>query len=144
MSRIGVLKPGDHVDLLFSLDLPPGRGVELPLEGEGEAEGDEAGTGGATRTSGQEEQFTFSLLQNVTIAAIVTGDTSAGGQASSAEAILLTVNPQDALLLKYAKDAGGIVDIVLRAPGIERPFDTEPVDIDYMINRYRIPVEVGR
>ena len=145
MSRVGVLKPGDHVDLLFSLDFPAG------------------GQGG-----GEGEQTTFNLLQSVTIAAIVGGQTptaaprapiggrgtstegdedaeagAAGrtptGQTGPPEAILLTVSPQDALVLKYAMDAGGIVDIVLRAPGTERPFDTEPVDIDYMINSYRIP-----
>ena len=92
----------------------------------------------------EEEQVTFNLLQNVTIAAIVTGQTATGGAAGAAQAILLTVSPQDALLLKYAKDAGGIVDIVLRAPGTERPFSTEPVDVDYMIHRYRIPTEIGR
>lgn len=142
MSRVGVLKPGDHVDLLFSLDFP---------------------TGG--QEGGEEDQVTFNLLQSVTIAAIVGGQTATaaprapiGGRGTSTEseedegaagrtptstgppeALLLTVSPQDALILKYAMDAGGIVDIVLRAPGVERPFDTEPVDIDYMINSYRIP-----
>jgi hypothetical protein len=48
------------------------------------------------------------------------------------------------LLLKYAKDADGIVDIVLRAPGAERPFTVEPVDSDFMIRRYRIPTGGGR
>jgi len=138
MSRVGVLKPGDHVDLLFSLDFPVNRGTEVsPAAGE-TAEGEAAGAGQ------EEEQATFNLLQNVTIAAIVTGQTPTGGEAGAAEAILLTVSPQDALLLKYAKDAGGIVDIVLRAPGTERPFSTEPVDVDYMIHRYRIPTEIGR
>jgi pilus assembly protein CpaB len=138
MSRVGVLKPGDHVDLLFSLDFPVNRGTEVSLA-EGEtAEREAAGAGQ------EEEQATFNLLQNVTIAAIVTGQTPTGGEAGAPEAILLTVSPQDALLLKYAKDAGGIVDIVLRAPGTERPFSTEPVDVDYMIHRYRIPTEIGR
>jgi pilus assembly protein CpaB len=140
MSRVGVLKPGDHVDLLFSLDFPVNRGIEefLPAEGE-TAEGKPAQT-----VQDNEEQVTFNLLQNVSIAAIVTGRTPTGGEAGAAEAILLTVSPQDALLLKYAQDAGGIVDIVLRAPGTERPFSTEPVDVDYMIHRYQIPTEVGR
>ena len=54
------------------------------------------------------------------------------------------MSPQDALVLKYVKDAGGILDIVLRAPGAEQPFDVEPVDVDYILNRYQIPTEVGR
>ena len=90
------------------------------------------------------ESVTFNLLQNVTIAAIVTSQTATGGESGAARAILLTVSPQDALVLKYAMDAGGIVDIVLRSPGTERPFSIDPVDVDYMINRYRIPTVVGR
>jgi pilus assembly protein CpaB len=138
MSRVAMLKAGDHVDLLFSLDFPVDRGLEVP-PAEGGAGG--AGTAGSAQ---REEQATFNLLQNVTIAAIVAEQESAEGQAGPPQAILFTVAPQDALLLKYAKDAGGIVDIVLRAPGAEGPFDIEPVDVDYMINRYRIPTEKGR
>jgi pilus assembly protein CpaB len=114
MSRVGVLKPGDRVDLLFSLDFTGGEGRQSNL-------------------------VAFSLLQNVAIAAIV-----GGGQQNLPNALLLTVDPQDALLLKYVNDAGGTMDIVLRAPGAEQPFEVEPVDEGYMINRYRIPAGMGR
>jgi pilus assembly protein CpaB len=133
MSNVGVLKPGDHVDLLFSLQLPTDRGVAMLLEPTGE-EG-EVVTGGAAGEG--VEQFTFDLLQNLTIAALV-------GESESPQALLLTLTPQDALVLKYVKDAGGILDIVLRAPGAEQPFDVEPVDVDYILNRYQIPTQVGR
>lgn len=156
MSRVGVLKPGDRVDLLFSLEFPVNRSVA--------ALGVEGGGGGG----GEEELATFNLLQNVTIAAIVAQRPAAttrttigvGGSPTPTpqpgataqpvapqtppEALLLTVSPQDALLLKYALDAGGKVDIVLRAPGAEQPFEVEPVDIDYVINKFRIPTQVGR
>lgn len=118
MSRITVLKPGDQIDVLFSLDFPRSTDAE-------------AGTT-------NEEQATFQLLQNLTIAAIVGGEAGAAPQA-----LLLTLEPQDALVLKYMIDAGGIVDLVLRAPGVDTPFETEPVDIDYVIDRYRIPVPAG-
>jgi len=89
----------------------------------------------------------------VGIAAIIGGssDSESGGLLGSGgsdggplRAILFALSPQDALVLKYAKDAGGIQDIVLRSPGADGPFSTEPVDIDYIINRYQIPTEVGR
>jgi hypothetical protein len=119
------------VDLLFSLEFPAAEGVAAQPEGAGEA-------GGAVAATGQEEvQATFHLLQNLTIAQVV-------GEEGDPSALLLTVNPQDALVLKYAIDAGGIQDIVLRAPGVDQPYDTQPVDVDYLINRYRIPVERGR
>ncbi len=122
MSRIGVLKPGDHVNLLFSL--------EFAVDGQGAEEG--------------QGQVTFNLLQNVTIAAIVGAQNEDGTVAGQPEALLLTVSPQDALHIKYAKDAGGIVDIVLRAPGVEQPFSVEPVDADYMIRKYGVPTGAGR
>jgi len=122
MSQSNVLKPGDQVDLLFTMNLPTDRGAAAP--------------GGGT---GEEEPFTFNLMQNVSIAAIVTA-----GEGGGPQALLLTISPQDALVLKYVKDNGGIVDIVLRAPGVDRPFEVEPVDVDYVLNRYQIPIEAGR
>jgi pilus assembly protein CpaB len=122
MSRIGVLKPGDHVDLLISL--------EFTQEVQG--------------TDKYTEQVTFNLLQNVTIAAIVGAPNEDGTVKGEPDALLLTVSPQDALHIKYAKDAGGIVDIVLRAPGVEQPFSIEPVDANYMIRKYGIPSGSGR
>ena len=47
-------------------------------------------------------------------------------------------------MLKYVKDAGGTLDMVLRAPGAEQPAEADPVDVDYVIKRYKLPTEVGR
>ncbi|MBC7241288.1 MAG: Flp pilus assembly protein CpaB [Anaerolineae bacterium] len=119
LSQVNVLKPGDHVDLLFSLDVPVRTG---------------------TQAAGEEKQVTFSLLQNLTIAAIIRSGASAENpQSGTPQALLLTVNPQEALVLKYMIDAGATADVVLRAPGVERPFPVEPVDMDYVIDQYRIP-----
>jgi pilus assembly protein CpaB len=137
MSKVGVLKPGDHVDLLVTLDFPAVRGA--------------GGGQGA-------EPATFSVLQNLTIAATVglsgsaQGTQNTGGSkaaqntadANAPPALLLTVSPQDALTLKYVKDAGGRIDVVLRAPGAEGPFNTEPVDWNYLIDKFQIPAGAGR
>jgi len=141
MSKTGVLKPGDHVDLLFSLDFPVYKAA-APAAGVAGA-GAAAAAGGVTGPD--TEKSTFNLLQNLTIAAIVAAKTPAGAAANAApEAILLTVSPQDALVLKYVKDAGAVMDIVLRPPGNERPAVADPVDFDYLLNRYRIPIGAGR
>lgn len=133
MSQSRVLKPGDRVDLLFSLDFPVNRALAAAAGGEA--------AGGMAH---EEEQATFNVLQNVAIAAIVTDETATGGDAATPRALLLTISPQDALVLKYVKDAGGIVDIVLRAPGIDKPYEVDPVDVDYLINKYQIPTDIGR
>jgi pilus assembly protein CpaB len=118
MSKIGMLKPGDHVDLLVTLDFPAARG--------------------ATGAAGEKVPATFNVLQNLTIAAIV-GAPAAGAQSNVPPALLLTVSPQDALTLKYVKDEGGRMDVVLRAPGAEGPFVPQPVDWNYLIDKYQIP-----
>jgi pilus assembly protein CpaB len=128
MSQIGILKAGDHVDLLFTLPFPVGSAI-----------GGIAGAGGE-----EEEPMTFSLLQNVTIAAMVGGPTATGETEGEPRALLLTLSPQDALVLKYVRDQGGIQDIVLRPPGVEEVYDVDPVDIEYMINRFQIPTEIGQ
>jgi pilus assembly protein CpaB len=128
LSKVGVLKPGDHVDLLATLDFPDVRGA--------------GGLQGA-------EPATFNVLQNLTIAATVglPGGAQAAQNTAGANALpalLLTVSPQDALTLKYIKDAGGRIDVVLRAPGAEGPFNTEPVDWNYLIDKFQIPAGAGQ
>lgn len=129
LSRSGVLKAGDRVDLLVTLTFPIDRSA---VEGK------------------QEDRLTgFNVLQNLTIAAIVGELSTAAGQSRDGSitrptALLLTVSPQEALILKYVNDAGGRVDVVLRAPGTEAPFMVEPVDWDYLIDRYKIPTGRGR
>ncbi len=118
MSTVGILQPGDKVDILFSLDM----------------EGGEEGEGGLV---------TFSALQNLEITAIVMPSEKKGpgereGGTAKPRAILLALAPQDALVLKHLIDAGGIVDVVLRAPTDQQLFETRPVNIDYLIDRYRI------
>jgi pilus assembly protein CpaB len=135
LSGSGMLSAGDHVDILFSLMFPENRGI------------------GATDTQQEDQQTTFGLLQNVTIAALLGGvpapaasEEDGGGSSVTTlpETVLVSISPQDALAVKYAIDAGGVIDLVLRAPGVEKPFVTDPVDIDYLINRYRIPTGPGR
>ncbi len=139
LSRVRVLKPGDRVDILTSIDFT----VKMV---------------GGQQNDEEDVQTTFVVLQNVAVAglvgpnvtpprtdatgAIIEGATDAA--LSVPDALLLTLAPQDALALKYAIDAGGIMDFVLRAPGIDRPFETDAVDADYMDNRYDLPLEPGQ
>lgn len=148
MSRVGLLKPGDRVDLLISLQFPVDRGLQVVSGGRV--------VGASAGTSQDEELATFCVLQNVGVAGIIGGQTDPGkstgpfgGASSSSEgrslrAILFTLSPQDALVLKHVMDAGGTPDIVLRAPDSESPFSLEPVDVDYVINRYQIPTRAGQ
>jgi pilus assembly protein CpaB len=125
LSRNNLLKPGDHVDVLFSI----------------EVEARDEQTGGLV---------TFDALQNLEVAMIVkprVAPSSTGEQVSAEQtrplAIIFALDPQDALVLKHLQDVGGTVDIVLRAPEAEELFETEPVHLNYILDRYTIhfPVE---
>ena len=131
LTQTGVLKPGDHVDLLVSLEIATDRGPGLGVAGAGD--------------QAEADQQTFTVIQNLTIAAIVgQAVDEAGAQTGEPSALLFTVSPQDALVLKYLVDAGAVADLVLRAPGAEGPYTVEPVDMDYLIDRYQIPTQLGR
>jgi len=134
MSQTGTLQAGDQIDLLFTVFVP------VPSI--------EDTTATTTYTEdtvsrGEEKQVTFDGLQNGTISAIVAEDIEVSGF-GTAQALMIAVDPQDALILKYVLDADGIMDVVLRAPGADQSFDIEAVDMDYLINRYQLPDEAER
>lgn len=52
--------------------------------------------------------------------------------------VILVVDPQDALVLKYARENNFILDLALRAAGDEAPVTTEAVTLEYMIRRFNI------
>ncbi len=137
LSQVDVLKPGDHVDFFFTYELPIDRDTGfLPVISPAEG----LVTGGAAEDE-ETETFTFDLMQNVSIAALVRSVNEEGEEVGAPRALLLAINPQDALVLKYMKDAGANIDLVLRAPGAEGEFEVEPVDLDYIINGYITPQE---
>ena len=138
INQVNVLQAGDHVDFHFTYELPidretgflPVRRTETtvtPAEGEAEEE--------------PTETVTFALLQNITIQTVVRQLDEDGQPTGAPRALLLAVEPQDALVLKYMKDVGATVDLVLRAPGAEGEFAVEPVNLDYVINGYITPGE---
>jgi len=128
LTSVKMLRPGDHIDILFSLEMPSAATV---------AGGVGVDTTGYYYGVQEEEQATFSALENVVVAGITTTSTDPA-QPGDPTAVLVAVSAQDALTLKYLIDAGGTLDFVLRAPGVEDLFDPNPVDIDYVMNRYRI------
>ncbi len=114
LSRVGMIKPGDRVDIMFSL-----------LFGDG-----------------PDKTVTINALQNVTIQAVVVSPTLEAGVEEGAPmstreaAILVAVDPQDALVLKYLLDAGAVLDFALRPPDDESAPFVEPVDLIYMEDIY--------
>ncbi len=114
-----VVRPDDHVDLMFSFD--PSRGVPE----------------GKTVSIN-----TLTVLQDVRIAGIVydsaKADKAVAGAHGPARALLLALDPQDALTVKYLRDLGAAADFALRSPVASGTFDVVPVDGEYIMQRYHI------
>lgn len=140
MSSIDLLQAGDLVDILFSLK-PESDAKASSLASQGEEEPVILG----------DPLFTTDVLQAKSITAIVVDTpTLAPSQAEEAVAevtqaegeplaILLALDPQDALILKYFRDSGGMMDIVLRRRGSDEIFDVKTVNYDYVKDLYGLP-----
>lgn len=129
-------EPGDRLDILLSLELVPQGLGEVP--------------GAAATSIGMSTQTT---LQNVEIFAIgeaqQAGLKAADGGVSartsnSAQPLALLVDHQDAIIIKYIKDSGGIIDLALRSSDEERIIRTDSVTVDSIAERFRfrVPQEV--
>ena len=149
MSQLDMLKRGDLVDILVSIDIQVKPASANPLVPQGTVEPE-------TKT------FTFDALQRIEISAVVVEVVS---QQRNQEqplieqqgtpqptptprpedltpvGILLALDPQDALVLKHLKDTGAIVDIVLRSPTSKQLFELEPVMPEYLVDSYKLEFE---
>ncbi len=57
------------------------------------------------------------------------------------QVVTLEMDPQDALVTKYARETGAQIDLVLRAPGDQdSKFTTEAVTLQYVFERFRVAV----
>jgi hypothetical protein len=54
--------------------------------------------------------------------------------------VTLAIEPQDALVLKYAEETGASIDFVLRSANQTSAFNTQPVTLDYIFQKYAIEV----
>ncbi len=126
LSQSNILKPGDKVDIMVSVD-----------------------TGGNAAGG---SMVTLDSLQNVVIQGILasksldikngafggkSSDKKSAIQVAPPEGLLIAVSPQDALVLKYFKDAGGTFDLALRSPTHTKSTETSPVDLEYLSDRYQ-------
>jgi pilus assembly protein CpaB len=137
VSGLGIIQPADHIDILYSLQT---QGKDVP-----------AGTTVSASDKGQ--RWTFGTLQNVTVISVIgsalkdaatasnsgsTSSTSTTTAVGAARAYILALPPQDALTLKFIKDAGGVMDLALRNVADEGDHNSQPVNEQYVVDRFRL------
>jgi pilus assembly protein CpaB len=148
MTSLGILQQGDIVDILVTLS------QEVRLTDE-EREGTFVVSGAAGDDEFTTIQITYNAFQQLEVSAIVQeiryveqeqqtvpGAAQPTPQVASVtvRALLLALDPQDALVLKHLKDLGATFDFVLRSPTSTEFFEYIPVTSDYLIDKYELEI----
>lgn len=139
LSQWGAVLRGDHVDLLFSLDII----LETPMYPEQLIMiGQEEAIHNIVRDQSFDKASVLAL-QNLEVLDIIQEpqspqETEEGQVAPRATALLLKIDPQDAVVLKYLRDSVATIDVALRGADNETLFNVQPVNINYLMLRYGI------
>jgi len=119
LNKADVIHEGDHIDLLLTINIKE-ESTEYTREG----------------------KATNYTLQNIKVLRIVRNKPTEKDPNPQATSILFEMDPQDAVLAKFVKDAEGTLDFTLRSPKDTKPYETEPINQDFMFDHYgmRAPV----
>jgi pilus assembly protein CpaB len=152
MTSLGILQRGDVVDLLVTLS----QQVRVSDEERQQTFSTQGEASDLVTT-----QITYQAFQQLGISAVVadiqyeeqpqqavqldplgTPQPTPPPQPSqiTVKALLLALDPQDALVLKQLKDLGGRFDLVLRSPTSTEIFDLTPVTSEYLIDKYELEI----
>ena len=136
ISRLAIVQRGDIVD------------VYATISSEIETINENGETEVATT------RLTLDAMQRVDITALVADiivneeqvraeageDETVSRKSVNVQAYLLALDPQDALILKYLKDAGATFDLVMRAPTSTGQFNLTPVTSEYLQELYGLEI----
>jgi len=141
LSKWGAVAPGDHVDVMFSIDVL----LETPLPAQ------LWGLTGASVPSVTRDQsldkVSVLTLQNLEVLQVIEEPTPVQPEQQQQQqqqalvpprALILKIDPQDALVLNYLLDSVGKISLALRSPNNNTLFEVEPVNINYLMLRYGI------
>jgi pilus assembly protein CpaB len=113
LNKSRVINEGDYVDLLLTLDVKEESATET-----------------------REGKATNYTLQNIKVLRIVRDKPTEQNVNPEPTAILFEMTPQEAVIAKFVKDSGGTVDFTLRSPADTKPFTTEAINQDFLLDQY--------
>jgi pilus assembly protein CpaB len=111
LSQSNLIQDGDHVDLL------------LTVQKKGQ-DGEDAG------------KATAITLQNIEVFKVLRPQPTEDDKQPKATALLFSMKPEDAVMVKFVKDVGGTIDFTLRSPLDKETFQAPRVDDADLIERY--------
>ncbi len=113
LSKSGELGTGDRVDVLASMSV-------------------------ASSGEGKGGQVTLMTLQNVPVVKALQEATGKQDQQGAITGLVVALDPQDAVTLKYFVDAGANVSLSLRPAKLTSVFDVVPETINYIADKFGI------
>jgi pilus assembly protein CpaB len=130
----GAVQPGDHVDILLT----------LPISGTARLD---AGAGTESQLQSGKNLVSQATLQNIQVYS--TGEwtppnAQGGENARGLKIITFIVDHQEAIILKFVKDSGGVIDLVVRSLEEKDTVVTDPVNLDYLVDLYNSPYAARR
>jgi pilus assembly protein CpaB len=156
----GAISPGDYIDMLVSVKAPdtlnpadataaaaaaaagkaPAVSTAKPTATPTPAaaaggDGSQAGTQTISLTTLQHVKV-LAMGQNITAAGQATTKSAAPASNAGAPTMTLLLTHQDALLVKYAKDSGSTIDVVLRRYDDNDTSSTKPVDLNFFLTQF--------
>ena len=140
LSQWGAVMPGDHVDVLFTLDVI----LEKPMYIADITTLEEAQLYTSIERDQSLDNVSVLTLQNLEVLQIIEEPQAEEAQTEEQaatlpqRALVLKVDPQDAVVLKYLRDSIGKVDLALRSPENEVLFNVQPVNVNYLMLRYGV------
>ena len=142
LSAADVLKPGDHIDVLLTAPIKA-------TSPNSDKDSTDSASGLSTQTTLQNIEIyrigtdelnnpqpqTTAKSDNTSSSAAPTARTSTGRKS-----IGLLINHQDAVVMKFVKDAGGTIDLVTRSNDDQQNVRTDSVTLDSLFNRFQFRV----
>lgn len=123
MSQSDIIRDGDHIDLYITSNLQ-----EVQIDAGGQVQ---------PGTEQDRGKVTLITMQYIEVFKVLRPAKTAEDQQEGAPtALLLSVTPADAAIIKYAKDAGGTIDFTLRSPADKEPFTVPSIDREEFARLY--------
>ncbi len=138
LSKWGAVLPGDHVDVLITMDVI----LEKPMYPQDLRTVEELKLYEVERDQSMDDVSVLTL-QNLEVVQIIDQPSAEGEQDPDEptlrnRALVVQADPQDAVVLKYLLDVVGSVTLAKRDPENEALFNVQPVNINYLVLRYGV------
>ena len=138
LSKWGAILPGDHVDVLITMDVI----LEKPMYPWDLRTVEELGLYSVERDQSM-DYVSVLTLQNLEVVQIIDEPAPEGQQDPDQpvvrnQALILQADPQDAVVLRYLLDVVGGVTLAKRGAENEALFNVQPVNINYLMLRYGV------